>query len=409
MPLTDTAIRNAKPGEKIIKLSDGGGLQLWVMPTGSKLWNLAYRDLSRKQRKLSFGAYPAVSLADARKKRTEAKALLASGIDPSQQKRIDKVAKAISNATTFRVVAEEYLDKQKREGRSETTIVKNRYLLEQAFPAIGERPVAEIKAAEVLAILKHLERRGTLETAKRVRATIGAVFNLAISTLRAEQNPTTALTGAIIAPKVKHRAAILDPVELGAFLRAVDQFDGQPTTVAALRLLPMVFTRPGELRMAEWREFDLANARWVIPAKRTKMRREHEVPLATQAVAILKDLHTLTGKGRLVFPGLRTVERPISENTLNASLRRMGYSNDTVTAHGFRATASTLLNQSGKFSPDAIERALAHQDPDAVRRAYNRGAYWKERVDMAQWWADYLDQLRKGGDVVELRPLRTTK
>lgn len=403
MPLTDTAIRNAKPGEKIIKLSDGGGLQLWVMPTGSKLWNLAYRDLNRKQRKLSFGAYPAVSLADARRKRDEAKALLASGIDPSQQKRIDKVAKAISNATTFRVVAEEYLDKQKREGRSETTIVKNRYLLEQAFAAIGERPVAEIKAAEVLAILKHLEKRGTLETAKRVRATIGAVIRYAIATARAESDPTTALSGAIIAPKVKHRAAILDPAELGAFLRAVDQFDGQPTTVAALRLLPMVFTRPGELRMAEWREFDLANSLWVIPAKRTKMRREHEVPLATQAVAILKDLHTITGKGRLVFPGLRTVERPISENTLNASLRRMGYSNDTVTAHGFRATASTLLNQSGKFSPDAIERALAHQDPDAVRRAYNRGAYMKERVDMAQWWADYLDQLRKGGDVLEFR------
>lgn len=397
MPLTDTAIRNAKPGEKIIKLSDGGGLQLWVMPTGSKLWNLAYRDLSRKQRKLSFGAYPAVSLADARKKRTEAKALLASGIDPSQQKRIDKVAKAISNATTFRVVAEEYLDKQKREGRSETTIVKNRYLLEQAFPAIGERPVAEIKAAEVLAILKHLERRGTLETAKRVRATIGAVIRYAIATARAESDPTTALAGAIIAPKVKHRAAILDPAELGAFLRAVDRFDGQPTTVAALRLLPMVFTRPGELRMAEWREFDLSNARWVIPAKRTKMRREHEVPLATQAVAILKELHSLTGKGRLVFPGLRTVERPISENTMNASLRRMGYSNDTVTAHGFRATASTLLNQSGKFSPDAIERALAHQDPDSVRRAYDRGAYWNERVEMAQWWGDYLERLKQSG------------
>jgi len=229
------------------------------------------------------------------------------------------------------------------------------------------------------------------------------VIRYAIATARAESDPTTALAGAVIAPKVKHRAAILDPVELGAFLRAVDQFDGQPTTVAALRLLPMVFTRPGELRMAEWREFDLANARWVIPAKRTKMRREHEVPLATQAVAILKDLHALTGKGRLVFPGLRTVERPISENTLNASLRRMGYSNDTVTAHGFRATASTLLNQSGKFSPDAIERALAHQDPDSVRRAYNRGAYWNERVEMAQWWADYLDQLRKGGDVLEFR------
>ncbi len=402
MALTDVAIRTAKPTNALQKISDGEGLQLWIQPNGSKLWRMAYR-FAGKQKSLAFGTYPTVSLADARKRRDEAKALLASGIDPSQQKRLDKVTKAISHATTFRVVADEYLDKQKREGRSESTLAKNRYLLEQAFPALGERPIAEIKAAEVLAILKHLERRGTLETAKRVRATIGAVIRYAIATARAESDPTTALAGAIVAPKVKHRAAILDPVALGAFLRAVDQFDGQPTTVAALRLLPMVFTRPGELRMAEWREFDLEAARWVIPAKRTKMRREHEVPLATQAIAILKDLHALTGKGRLVFSGLRTVERPISENTLNASMRRMGYSNETVTAHGFRATASTLLNQSGKFSPDAIERALAHQDPDSVRRAYNRGAYWNDRVDMAQWWADYLEQLRKGADVLEFR------
>ena len=402
MALTDLAIRSAKPTNALQKISDGEGLQLWVQPNGSKLWRMAYR-FAGKQKTLAIGTYPAIGLSDARKKRDEAKAQLANGIDPAQQKKLDKVAKAISTATTFRVIAEEYLDKQRREGRSETTIVKNRYLLERAFSAIGERPIAEIKAAEVLAILKHLEKRGTLETAKRVRATIGAVIRYAIATARAESDPTTALAGAVIVPKVKHRAAILDPAELGAFLRAIDKFDGQPTTVAALRLLPMVFTRPGELRMAEWREFDLANALWVIPAKRTKMRREHEVPLATQAVAILKELQALTGKGRLVFPGLRTVERSISENTLNASLRRMGYSGDTVTAHGFRSTASTLLNQSGRFSPDAIERALAHQDPDSVRRAYNRGAYWKERVAMMQWWADYLDQLRRGADVVEFR------
>jgi integrase len=406
--LTDFAIRAIKiTGEKQ-KFSDSGGLQLWVSPQGTKTWRFAYRYLG-KQKDMVLGQYPAVGLSDARKRRDEAKAQLANGIDPAQQKKLDKLTKAVSAATTFRAVAEEYLDKQRREGRSGTTIIKNRYLLEQAFSAIGERPIAEIKAAEVLAILKHLEKRGTLETAKRVRATIGAVIRYAIATARAESDPTTALSGAIIAPKVKHRAAILDPAELGALLRAVDRFDGQPTTVAALRLLPMVFTRPGELRMAEWREFDLANARWAIPAKRTKMRREHEVPLATQAVAILKELHALTGKGRLVFPGLRTVERPISENTLNASLRRMGYSNDTVTAHGFRATASTLLNQSGKFSPDAIERALAHQDPDAVRRAYNRGGYWTERVEMAQWWADYLDRLRIGGDVLEFRKPAVTE
>lgn len=402
MALSDFAIRAIKTTGEKQKFSDGGGLQLWVSPQGTKTWRFAYRYLG-KQKDMVLGQYSAVGLSDARKRRDEAKTQLANGIDPAQQKKLDKLTRAVSAATTFRAVAEEYLERQRREGRSETTITKNRYLLERAFPAMGDRPVAEIREPEVVAVLKHLERRGTLETAKRVRATIGAVIRLAMATGRAERDPTVVLKGAIVAPKVKHRAAILDPAELGAFLRAVDKFDGQPTTVAALRLLPMVFTRPGELRLAEWQEFDLGNALWVIPAKRTKMRREHGVPLATQAVAILKDLHTITGKGRLVFPGLRTVERPISENTLNASLRRMGYSNDTVTAHGFRATASTLLNQSGKFSPDAIERALAHQDPDAVRRAYNRGAYWKERVDMAQWWADYLDQLRKGADVIALQ------
>jgi len=407
MPLTDTLIRNAKPAENVVKLSDGGGLQLWVMPTGSKLWNLAYRDLSRKQRKLSFGAYPTVSLAEARKRRDEAKALLASGVDPGQQKKIDKLTKAIANATTFKAVAEEYLERQAREGRAETTLAKNRYLLELAYPAIGSRPIAEIKAAEIVAILKHLEKRGTLEAAKRVRATIGAVIRYAIATSRAESDPTPALKNAIIAPKVTHRAAITDAVAFGGLLRAIETFDGQPTTKAALRLLPLVFTRPSELRLAEWKEFDLDNAIWIIPANRTKMRREHSVPLSRQALAILRELHALTGQGRLLFPGLRVVTRPISENTMNAALRRLGYSKEEVTSHGFRSTASTLLNESGKFSPDAIERALAHQDPDAVRRAYNRSAYWQERVTMAQWWSDYVDTLRKGGEVIELRSAKT--
>ena len=407
MPLTDTLIRNAKPAENVVKLSDGGGLQLWVMPTGSKLWNLAYRDLSRKQRKLSFGAYPTVSLAEARKRRDEAKALLASGVDPGQQKKIDKLTKAIANATTFKAVAEEYLERQAREGRAETTLAKNRYLLELAYPAIGSRPIAEIKAAEIVAILKHLEKRGTLEAAKRVRATIGAVIRYAIATSRAESDTTPALKNAIIAPKVTHRAAITDAVAFGGLLRAIETFDGQPTTKAALRLLPLVFTRPSELRLAEWKEFDLDNAIWIIPANRTKMRREHSVPLSRQALAILRELHALTGQGRLLFPGLRVVTRPISENTMNAALRRLGYSKEEVTSHGFRSTASTLLNESGKFSPDAIERALAHQDPDAVRRAYNRSAYWQERVTMAQWWSDYVDTLRKGGEVIELRSAKT--
>ena len=400
MALTDVAIRAIKTTGEKQKFSDDGGLQLWVSEKGTKTWRFAYR-FHCKQKDVVLGQYPEVGLAEARKKRGEAKTQLAKGIDPGQQKKIDKLTKAIANATTFRAVAEEYLERQAREGRAETTLAKNRYLLELAYPAIGNRPIAEIKAAEIVAILKHLEKRGTLEAAKRVRATIGAVIRYAIATSRAETDPTAALRNAIIAPKVKHRAAITDAVAFGGLLIAIESFDGQPTTKAALRLLPLVFTRPSELRLAEWKEFDLDNAIWIIPANRTKMRREHSVPLSRQALAILRELHALTGKGLLLFPGLRVVTRPISENTLNAALRRLGYSKDEVTSHGFRSTASTLLNESGKFSPDAIERALAHQDPDAVRRAYNRSAYWQERVAMAQWWADHLDTLRKGGHVVE--------
>ena len=405
MALTDVAIRSSKPTNALQKLSDGEGLQLWIQPSGSKLWRMAYR-FDGKQKSLAFGTYPELGLSDARKKRDEAKALLVSGIDPSQQKRLDKITKAISNATTFKVIAEEFLDKQAREGRANRTLAKNRWLLEFTYPLLGARPIADIKAQEVLAVLKRLEARGTLETARRVRANAGAVFRYAIATGRAENDPTIALKGAIIAPKVTHRAAITDAVAFGGLLRAIEAFDGQPTTKAALRLLPLVFTRPSELRLAQWDEFDLDKAIWIIPAKRTKMRREHQVPLAHQALAILKDLHPITGQGALVFPGIRTAQRPISENTLNAAMRRMGYDKEEVTAHGFRATASTLLNESGKFSPDSIERALAHQDPDAVRRAYARGSFWKERVDMAQWWADHLDTLRKGGEVVELKRIQ---
>lgn len=402
MALTDVAIRAIKTTGEKQKISDSGGLQLWVSPQGTKTWRFAFRFLG-KQKDMVLGQYPVVGLSEARKRRDEAKTQLANGIDPSLQKRLDKLTKAISTATTFKAVAEEYLDKQAREGRADTTLAKNRWLLELAYPLLGTRPIAEIKAQEVLAVLKRLEARGTLETAKRVRANVGSVFRYAIATARAENDPTSALKGAIIAPKVTHRAAITDAIAFGGLLRAIEAFDGQPATKAALRLLPLVFTRPSELRLAQWSEFDLDKAIWIIPAKRTKMRREHQVPLARQALAILKDLHAITGQGALVFPGIRTAQRPISENTLNAAMRRMGYDKEEVTAHGFRATASTLLNESGKFSPDSIERALAHQDPDAVRRAYARGAFWQERVTMAQWWADHLDTLHKGGEVIPMR------
>jgi integrase len=403
MPLSDVAIRNAKPDAKIRKLSDGGGLQLWIMPQGSRLWRLAYR-MHGKQKLLAIGAYPAHSLAAARAVRDAAKMLMARGVDPSDQKRAHKLATAAARGNTFAVIAAELLEKKRREGRAKVTLHKLEWLHGIACEEIGKCPVAEITASEVLSVLKKVEAKGRLETAKRLRAVVGDVFRYAIATARADNDPTFALRGALTAPKVKHRAAITEPKALGALLRAIDSFQGQPTTVAALKLMAYLFPRPGELRQAEWREFDLDKTVWEIPAKRTKMRRPHRVPLPKQALVILLDLQTVTGRSALVFPGYgvsggegrRVTPRPMSENTLNSALRRMGYLSDEMTAHGFRAAASTLLNESGKFSADAIERALAHQDADAVRRAYARGEHWQERVTMAQWWADHLDALRAG-------------
>jgi integrase len=401
MALSDVQIRGAKPADSVVKLSDGKGLQLWVTPAGGKIWKLAYRH-GGAQKTLTIGAYPEITLAAARDQRDHAKRLLVSGVDPAQQKALDKLAKTNSDAMTFGIVADELIAKKIREGRAAATIIKMRWLLDQARPVLAARPISAISAVEVLSVLKIAEKKGKLETARRMRATIGEVFRFAIATARASNDPTFALRGALTAPTVKHRAAITEPKELGALLRAIEAFEGQPTTVAALKLMAILFPRPGELRLAEWREFDLANALWTIPASRAKMRREHRVPLPRQALTILEGLKPYTGHGALVLPGLRTATRPISENTMNAALRRMGYSQDDMTSHGFRAAASTLLNESGKFSPDAIERALAHQDADAVRRAYARGEHWQERVTMGQWWADHLDTLRDGAKVIPL-------
>lgn len=402
MALTDVAIRALKPTDKVQKVSDGEGLQLWVMPVGSKLWRYAFR-YNGEQKTLALGAYPEIPLADARKKRDEAKTLLANGIDPGQQKKLDKIAKALTEATTFESVAEEYLAKKIREGMAASTVKRLRSQLRYVLPAFGKRAISEITTPEVLAPLKRIEARGTFETATRTKELCGAVFRYGMATGRRKDDPTQALKGALTSHKVKHRAAIIDPVAFGGLLRAIEDFDGQATTKTALKLQALLFTRPGELRNAEWSEFDFSKAVWSIPAGRMKMREPHHVPLSRQAIALLQELHALTGEGVLLFPGNRSINRPISENTLNAALRRMGYDKEEVTAHGFRGTASTLLNESGQFSPDAIERALSHQDANEIRRAYNHGAYWKERVTMAQYWADYLDTLRKGGEVVELR------
>lgn len=374
-------------------------MQLWVQPNGSRLWRLAYR-FDGKQRKLAIGPYPLVSLSDARKKRDEAKALLLAGIDPGQQKKADRQMAADGRANTFNKLADELLDRKRRENKAGRTLQKLEWLFTFTEQTIGPRPVAEITSPEVLAVLQKVEAKGRHETAARLRALIGEVFRLAIATGRAVNDPTFALRGALIAPVVKHHAAITTAKEFGALLRAIDGFTGQPTTKAALQLMALLFQRPGELRAAEWSEFDLESAVWSIPAPRMKMRRAHRVPLPLQAVAILEGLKSISGGGVLVFPGLRSVKTPISENTLNAALRRLGYDQTQMTAHGFRAAASTLLNESGRWSVDAIERALAHLESNEVRRAYARGEHWDERVKMAAWWADHLDTLRDGAKVL---------
>jgi integrase len=393
MALTDTAIRNAKAQPKISKLSDGGGLQLWITPAGAKLWRISYR-FDGKQKTLAVGPYPGIDLKAARTAREAAKDHLRAGRDPSEQKRLDRIMKQESRAATFSSLAGELREKKAREGKADGTLEKFDWLLAFATDDLGKRPISEISAAEILAVLRKVEKRGRLETAKRLRSVIGQVFRYAIAAGKVANDPTVALRGALAAPKPTSRAAITNAKALGGLLRAIDAYEGQPGTRAALQLMALLFQRPGELRFAEWTEFDLEEAVWTIPAKRMKMRREHHVPLPKQAVSVLTELREYQDRSLLLFPSLRSASRPMSEVTMNAALRRIGYTKDEMTPHGFRASASTLLNESGMWSSDAIERALAHQDQDAVRRAYARGKHWDERVQMAQWWADRLDVLR---------------
>ncbi|MCW2314892.1 integrase [Rhodoblastus acidophilus] len=401
MALTEMEVRNAKAESGPRKLFDGGGLYLRVDSKGSKLWRLAYR-FGGKERTLSFGGYPEVSLKAARTKRDEAKAQLSEGIDPNQAKRSARALAVVATANTFDAITKEVLDKKRREGKAETTMGKLEWIFGLALPFLGARPVSEITAPEVLAVLRHVEARGRLETAGRLRAVIGQVFRYAIATGRAENDPTFALRGALTVPKTKHRAAIVDPVALGGLLRSIDGYEGTPEVRAALKLLALTFVRPGELRNAFWSEFDLDAGRWVIPEGRMKMRRPHRVPLAPQAVGILRELHAITGRGALLFPGVRSADRPMSENTMNAALRRLGYGKDEMTGHGFRAAASSLLNESGKWNADAIEAQLAHVENNAIRKAYARAEYWDERVRLMAWWADYLDKVKAGGKVVNM-------
>lgn len=395
--LSDTAIKGARPRQKRYKLFDERGLYMIVTPDGGRWWRFKYK-LGGREKLLSLGTYPDVSLQRARQKRDEARKLVVDGVDPSAERRAAKDAQA----DTFRALAEEWFGKQHF---APATREKARWTLDDLiYPYIGNRPVMLITAPEVLELLRRLETRGKHETAHRTKQRIGQVLRYAIATGRAERDVTADLRGALTPLKVTNHAAVTEPAKVGELLRAIDVYSGQPATEAALKLAPLLFVRPGELRAARWEEFDLEaeQPEWRIPGERMKMREYHVVPLSRQATAILRDLHPITGPRGCVFPCLRDPNRPMSEVALTAALRRMGYSREQMTWHGFRTIASTLLNEQG-WHPDLIELQLAHQERNKVRAAYNRAQRLEERRKMMQAWADYLDGLKAGGNVVSIR------
>jgi len=400
--LTDTAIRKAKPGAKPVKLADGGGLYLLLRPDGARWWRWDYRrPVTGKRNTLSLGTYPETGLADARARHAEARKALAAGIDPGEQRKAEKAAGLERAGNSFEVVAREWLAKQTWVAGYRDKV--DAWLVNDVFPYIGGKPVAEVTAPDFLRVARRIEERGAVESAHRILQNCGQVMRYAIATGRADRNPVADLKGALTTAEGRHHAAITDPLALGGLLRAIEGYSGDPVTRAALKLSGLLFVRPGELRHAEWEEIDLDKAEWNIPADKMKMRQPHLVPLCDQAVVILRELHPLTGRGQYVFPGGRSPKRPMSDNAINAALRRMGYGSDVMTAHGFRATARTLLDEVLGFRPDYIEHQLAHAVKDPNGRAYNRTAHLAERRKMMQGWADYLDSLRKGGNVIPLR------
>jgi len=392
MALTHTEVLNARKRDAAYKLSDGDSLYLHVQPSGSKLWRFRYRYLG-KENMLALGSFPEVSLAAARTKRDDAKKLLADGTDPSAQRKLNKIAAAVAAANTFGAIASEYLERLEEKNSAEMTIVKNRWLLEVLAAPLKNRPISSITPAEILIVLQKIEKSGRRESARRLRGVIGSVFRFAVATLRAKDDPTYALRGALLPPVVQHRPAITDEVQLGGLMRNIDQYDGWPTLKAALLLLALTMTRPGDVRYMRRSEIIFPKALWRIPAERMKMRRPHDVPLSRQALMVIRSVWDLSASD-LVLPSIRSLTTPLSENALNSALRRMGYTKDEVCAHGFRSSASTILNERG-FNPDVIEAALAHQDEDEVRRAYNRTTYLKERITLMQEWADLLDLFRE--------------
>jgi integrase len=402
MPLSDVKARNAKPTEKQFKLSDGDGMYLLVTPNGGKCWRLKYR-FHGKEKLLALGTYPEISLSVARKKRDEARELLASGVDPGQAKQREKAAKKQANDNSFETVAHEWHENNKAYWTDGYTASTLRRLELEVFPYLGSRPIAEITPPELLKVIRRIESRDALEVARLVRSFCSAIFRYAVATGRAERDQAADLKGALKKREKSHLAAITDPKGVAGLLRSIDDFQGSPIVKSALRLAPLVFTRPGELRKAEWSEIDLETAEWNIPAERMKMKIAHLVPLSHQAVDILKELQPFTGTSKYVFPNEWNWQKPMSENAMLAALRRMGYSKDEMTPHGFRAMARTILDEVLQVRPDFIEHQLAHAVKDPNGRAYNRTAHLAERRKMMQTWADYLDGLKSGAKVIPLK------
>ena len=396
MKLSDAAVRNAKANGKVQKLSDGGGLYLHVTAKGSKLWRMAYR-FEGKQKLLSFGAYPAVSLKDARQRRDTARELLAKDLDPGEEKkqaREARLAKEREERDTFEYVAREWFAKYAPTLSEKHAKKLGRYLENTLFPVIGGKPLIHLEPADFLRVVQPAERLGHHETAHKLMRLCGQVTRYARITGRVKYDVAAGLTEALAPVQTTHFAAVTHPDDIGQLLRDIDAYVGYTSVVYCLKILPHVFTRPSELRLAHWKEFDFKSATWIIPASRMKMRREHVVPLSRQVLTLLKELHDYTGNGNLLFPSARALSAPITDVAPLAALRRMGYGKETMTLHGFRAMASTRLNELG-FRADVIEAQLAHKEPDSVRLAYNRAEYMEERRKLMQRWSDYLDELRK--------------
>lgn len=403
MPLADTFVRQVKPSGKPAgdSYADGGGMYLLVKPSG-KYWRMDYR-FAGKRKTLALGVYPAVTLAQARKRRDDAKALLADGQDPNVAKREEKIAKQTSSGNTFEKIAEQWLKATAAERKENTQQKVENWLRKDVLPLIGKQPIALLGPRDVLAVARKMEERGVIDSSKRVVQICGQIFRYAVAEGSAERDVTQDLRGALQKAERRHYAAITEPSQLAPLLRAMDGYMGHIYSRTALKLTPLVFVRPGELRTAEWSEIDFEAAEWRIPAAKMKMANDHVVPLSTQAVELLREVQPISGHGKYVFPSIRTGERPMSENTVNAALRALGYDNTMQTAHGFRATARTILDEVLGERVDLIEHQLAHAVKDTNGRAYNRTAHLPARKVMMQRWSDYLDQLKRGAEVIQFR------